>query len=102
MSSEAAMAAATAHAPARAIFFLVDLLPNLRSSTIESVGPCSGAVKRAERSMTRCFGTGYSGRLPRFACFARHRQTSTRPNVFPRDLVSEQKHNRWTGRLRKG
>ena len=96
------MAATTAHAPARAIFFLVDLLPNSRSLTIQSEGLCSGAVKRAERSMTRCFGTGYSGWLTRFVCFARQRQTSTRPTVFPRGLVSERKHNRWTGRLRKG
>lgn len=96
------MAATPAPAPTRAIFFLVDVLPSVRSSTIPSEGPSSGPAKRAERSMTRCFGTGYSGQLPRFACFARQRQTSTRPTVFARGLVSERKHNRWTGRLRKG
>ena len=96
------MAATPAPAPTRAIFFLVDVLPSVRSSTIQSEGPSSGTAKRAERSMTGCFGTGYSGRLPRFACFARQRQTSTKPTVFPRGLVSERKYNGWTGRLRKG
>jgi hypothetical protein len=59
-------------------------------------------VNRAERSMTRGFGTGDSGRLPRFAYFARQRQSSTRPTGLPQGSASQRKHSQWTDRLRKG
>lgn len=95
------MAATTAHAQAKAIVFLVDVRPNLRSSTILREGPSSGAAKRDEHSTTRCCSTGYSGRLSRSACFAPQHRNSTRPPVFPRGLVSEQEHNRRTGRSGK-
>jgi len=96
------MAATKARSAARAIFVLVDLPPNPQSSTIQSGEPSFRSVNRAERSMTRGFGTGYSRRLPRFASFARQHQSSTRPTGIPRGLVSQREHGRWTGRLRKG
>ena len=96
------MAATTARSATRAIFVLVDLPPNRRISTIQSEKPSFCAVNRVESSMTRGFGTGYSGRLPRFAYFARQRQSSIRPTRFPRGLESQRKHSPWTGRLRKG
>ena len=96
------MAATTACSATRAIFVLVDLPPNRRTPTIQSEEPSSCAVNRAESSTARGFGTGYSGRLPRFAYFARQRQSSTGPTGFPRGLVSQRRHSRWTGRLRKG
>lgn len=86
------MAVTTARAAARAIFVLVDLPPNPQSSTIRSGESSFCAVNRAERSMTREFGTGYSGQLPRFASFARQRQSSLRPTGISRGLVSERKH----------
>lgn len=39
------MAATPAPAPTRAIFFLVDVLPSVRSSTIPSEGPSSGTAE---------------------------------------------------------
>ena len=96
------MAATTARSATRAIFVLVDSPPNPQSSTIQSEEPSFCAANRAESSMTRGFGAGYSGRLPRFAPFARQGQSSTRPAGIPRGLVSQREHSRSTGRLRKG
>lgn len=96
------MAATTARSPTRAIVVLVDLPSNHRTSTIPSEEPAFSAVNRAENSTTRGLGPGYSGRLPRFAYFARQRQTSTRPTGLPQGSMSQRRHSRWAGRLRKG
>jgi hypothetical protein len=96
------MAATRARSATRATIVLVDLPPNRGTSTIQSEEPSFSAVNRAERSMTGGFGTDYSGRLPRFAYFARQRQSSTRPTGLPQGSVSHRKQSRWAGRLRKG
>jgi hypothetical protein len=72
------MAAPTARSATRTIVVLVDLSLGRRTSTIQSVETSLSSVNRVESSTTWEFGTGYSGRLPRFAYFAKHRERSTK------------------------
>ena len=82
------MAVETAHAAARVIFVLADLPPNSQGSTIQSGEPSFCAVNRAERSMTREFGTGYAGRTPRFAYFTRLRRGTAAPTASPHEMAT--------------
>lgn len=92
------MAAPTARSATRTI---VVLSPGRRASTIQSVETSLSAVDEVESSTTWEFGTGYSGRLPRFAYFAKHRDGSTMQTTSLHESARPPKTPR-IGRLRKG
>ena len=72
------MAAPTACYTTRTNVVLVDLSTGCRTSTLQSVVTSLSAVNQVESSTTWEFGTDYSGRLPRFAYSAKHREGSAR------------------------
>jgi hypothetical protein len=82
------MAATIARTTTRTLIVLVGLSPGRRTSTIQSMETSRGDVSRVDSSATRGLGTGYAGRIPRFAYFAKHREESTSRTASPQGLAT--------------